>query len=115
MEERILDSIKSMLGIDELCDEFDNDIIISINSAFSELTQIGVGPDESFEIKGHELWSDFISSAKLNMVKEFVYNRTKLNFDPPSNSFLVNTIEKRLDVLAWRLNAAGEGKDGIDE
>lgn len=48
----ILTSIKKLLGIAEEYEHFDPDIVMYINSAFSVLTQLGVGPEEGFRIVG---------------------------------------------------------------
>lgn len=45
----ILNSIKKLLGIDELYTHFDADIILGINTALSILTQIGAGPTNGFQ------------------------------------------------------------------
>ena len=42
--ESILTSIKKLLGISEEDDYFDPDIIMHINTVFTILTQLGVGP-----------------------------------------------------------------------
>ena len=42
--ESILTSIKKLLGIDAGYTHFDPDLIMHINSVFSILTQMGVGP-----------------------------------------------------------------------
>ena len=47
----ILTSIKKLLGIVEEYEHFDPDIVMYINSAFSVLTQLGVGPEEGFRIE----------------------------------------------------------------
>ena len=44
----ILTSIKKLLGITEEYEHFDQDIIMHINSVFSGLTQLGVGPAAGF-------------------------------------------------------------------
>ena len=46
MNDSILNDIKKLLGIMESYEHFDADIIIHINTAFSTLTQLGVGPSE---------------------------------------------------------------------
>ena len=48
MEKSILISTKKILGIAEDYTVFDLDIITHINTAFSTLTQLGVGPAEGF-------------------------------------------------------------------
>ena len=44
MEQSILKSTKNILGIADDYDVFDLQIMTHINSAFSTLTQLGVGP-----------------------------------------------------------------------
>ena len=48
MTDSILTTIKKMLGISEEYEHFDIDIITHINSTFSILAQLGVGPDKGF-------------------------------------------------------------------
>ena len=48
--ESILTSIKKLLGIAEDYNQFDQDLIMHINSVFSILNQLGVGPSEGFSI-----------------------------------------------------------------
>ena len=70
--ESILTSIKKMLGIDADYKHFDADLIMHINSVFSILTQMGVGPTNGFSITdATEKWTDFISekSNQYSMVK----------------------------------------------
>lgn len=108
MDDRILGNVKKLLGIDDAFTDFDVDICIAINTALSTLTQIGIGPKNGFKITSDETtWSEFIGERKdIESVKTFVYLKTKLIFDPPANSFLVNAIEKQLDELTWRLNVS---------
>lgn len=105
----ILLSIKSLIGgaFYETSD-FNTDLIININSAFSILHQLGVGPENGFKITGeNEVWSDFLGDSNvLEDVKIYVYLKTKLIFDPPANSFLVNAIQDEIKELEWRLNVA---------
>ena len=48
--ESILQSVKKMLGIIPEYTNFDDDIIMHINSVFMILQQLGVGPKEGFAI-----------------------------------------------------------------
>lgn len=101
----ILQSIKKLLGIDSSDYSFDEDVIMCINACFSTLNQLGVGPEEGFVITGTENWSDFIGLDKrIENVKTYVFLKTRLMFDPPQNSFLVDSIEKQILELEWRLN-----------
>lgn len=101
----ILISIKKMLGIDETYLAFDTDIIININTALMALQQIGVGPDDGLMILGtDEEWGDLLTNdKKVEAAKTYIYLKVKLVFDPPTSSFVVESINKQLDELAWRL------------
>ena len=61
--ESILTSIKKMLGIAQEYEHFDSDIIMHINSVFSILTQLGVGPAKGFLIEGKDATWEEIGRA----------------------------------------------------
>jgi hypothetical protein len=106
----ILTSIKKLLGIAEDYKEFDTDIIIHINTAFSKLNQLGVGPEEGFSIKDKtSVWTEFLADAKnLESVKTYVYLIVRLVFDPPQSSAVMTSMENTINQLEWRLNVAAE-------
>lgn len=108
----ILTSVKKMLGITEDYEHFDADIITHINSVFSTLAQLGVGPVEGFEIHGsEETWDDFLGpSPLLNNVKTYMYLRVRMDFDPPQSSTTVNAYTSRISELEWRINVAVDPK-----
>ena len=110
MDESILTSIKKLLGITEDYDYFDQDIIMHINAAFMVLTQLGIGPSEGFLITDDtDTWSDFIDdSTNLGSIQSYVYMKVKLMFDPPQNSFTVDSMTKLVNELEWRLNIAAD-------
>ena len=102
----ILTTIKKMLGIDEVYEHFDVDIIIHINSALGVLHQIGVGPPIAFSIIDKSAyWFDLLSDAtNLEMVKTFIYLRVRLIFDPPATSALMEAFKTSLAEMEWRLS-----------
>lgn len=105
MTESILLTVKKMLGIAEEYHAFDLDIIVNINSVFLTLNQLGVGPESPFQITGDsEVWSAFADPSEVPGIQTYVYLKTRLLFDPPTNSFLVTAIEKQIAELEWRLN-----------
>ena len=108
--ESILTSIKKLLGIDEEYTQFDSDIIMHINSVFLNLTQLGVGPSEGFQIEDDsDTWEDFIGdSNQLQAVKSYVYLKVKLVFDPPLSSSVIESMNRMITELEWRLNVAVE-------
>lgn len=111
MTDSILDTIKKMLGVDSSYDVFDIDIITHINSVFMNLFQIGVGPTTPFSITDNKAkWSDFIGedNTKYEAVKSYIYFKVKLAFDPPTSSFVLESIKQQIAELEWRLNMQSE-------
>lgn len=107
MDYSILTSIKKLLGIAEEDASFDQNIVIHINSVFSILEQLGVGPAKGFSIEDDRaVWGDYLSEAKnLELVKSYVYMKVRLMFDPPTNSILAEAMNKNISELEWRINA----------
>lgn len=111
-DESILTETKKALGIDEDTTVFDSDIRMHINSAIATLTQLGIGPEDGFEIVDKtQAWSELLATdLMLNPVKTYVYLRVKLLFDPPANSWVTVAIKEQLEQLEWRLNIAREDR-----
>lgn len=124
----ILQSVKKDLGIAPEYEHFDDELIMLINTVFSVLTQIGVGPENGFRISDDSsVWSDFIDSDSNNLefVKTYVSKRVKLLFDPPYNSSVTQSLQERINELEWRINVAVDhyvsdeersaNKNGVDD
>ena len=113
MDESILTSIKKMLGPTEDYEHFDPDIIVNINSVFSILTQLGIGPKTGFSIQDKTaVWGDLLQGdGRLEMVKNFVYLRVRLVFDPPQNASLAKVLEDMAKEYEWRITIAADQKD----
>lgn len=105
-KDSILESVKKALGLTEEYAVFDPEIIMYINSTFSTLTQLGVGPEEGFAIEDNtSKWDTFLQGDKrLNSVKSYMYLKVRLIFDPPATSYLISAFEKQAQELEWRLN-----------
>lgn len=109
MTNSIFLTVKKMLGIAEEYHAFDLDIIVNINSVFLNLNQLGVGPIDPYQITGEdETWDDFQGETIIPGVQSYVYLKTRLLFDPPTNSFLVDNIQKQIAELEWRMNVQSE-------
>lgn len=111
ISESILTSIKKLLGIDENYTHFDADIVMHINSVFSILTQMGVGPANGFSISGKdETWSAFIIDKPniFSLVKSYVYMKVRLLFDPPLSSAAIESINRQISEFEWRLFVAAD-------
>lgn len=106
-EKSILNSIKLQLGIPASHTEFDSMLIMDINTAFSILHQVGVGPEDPYVITGHgDQWDAFIVQYNMEMVKQFVALKVRELFDPPSSSTAAEAMKRNLDELIWRLSVA---------
>jgi hypothetical protein len=117
MEQSILTSTKKILGIAEDYTVFDLDIITHINTAFSTLTQLGVGPAQGFMIEdASPTWTDFIGAEDLqyNSVKSYVFLRVRHLFDPPTTSYLIAATERQIEEFEWRLNVHREETGWVD-
>ena len=115
--ESILTSIKKLLGIEEEYEHFDPDIVMHINTVFMNLTQIGVGPAEGFIIEDETtVWTDFISDTiSLEAIKSYVYLKVKLLFDPPTNSAVIESMNRMINELEWRINLTAESLSSKEE
>lgn len=104
----ILTSIKKLLGITEEYVQFDSDLIMHINSVLAILTQIGVGPVEGFSIEDKTTkWTDFIQAdLRIQNVKSYVYLKVKLLFDPPLSSAVIESTNKLISELEWRISVS---------
>lgn len=106
----ILGSVRKLIGgVDDEESPFDADLIIHINSVFTILNQLGVGPKTPFMIEdGTATWSDFFNDTEVvNLVKSYVYLKVKLMFDPPSTGVLHEAMERQIQEFEWRLTVQG--------
>lgn len=115
MSESILDSTKKVLGLDPEYKEFDVDLLTHINTAFSILHQIGIGPKLGFLVTSDgETWEDFLGGdLRINSVKSYVYLRVRLLFDPPTTSFHQEALKAQYQELEWRLSIVREGDEWV--
>lgn len=110
MSDSILTSVKQYLGITAEYTHFDADVITDINSAFSILTQLGVGPRSGFAITdASSNWSDYpVTGPLLELVKSYVERKTKLAFDPPTATATLGALQTLVSELEWRINSFAE-------
>lgn len=104
----ILSDIKKLVGIVPEYDAFDDQLLIYINSAFATLHQLGVGPEEGFEVEADTEWDEYISTFRLNFIKSYVSKKVRVMFDPPTSSFALDAINKQIAEDEWRINSEVE-------
>lgn len=119
VNESILTSIKKLQGgIQESYKNFDEELIMHINTVFSILTQLGIGPKNGFHIESEdETWADFLGESnlgKLEMVKSYMGMKVGLMFDQTKTGAVIEELNKRTSELEWRLNVAVDPGDEDD-
>jgi len=113
----ILDSTKKILGLMPEDKSFDDAIITHINTVFSDLTQMGIGPSEGFFIVDDTTkWSDFIvdevsptNSIVLQRVRTYLPAKVRMMFDPPSSSTHMDALKAVITESEYRLYVATGG------
>ena len=105
MDDSILLTIRQMIGPSASYEVFDTDLIININSAFSRLCQLGIGPSTPFKIHTDaDTWADFMDPAKMpEEVKQYIYLKTRMIFDPPASGTVANAYKAQIDELEWTM------------
>lgn len=104
-DESILDSVKKSLGITTDCTDFDSEIIMHINSGFSILNQLGVGPLTPFYIEDKTaVWSSFDSTDVIRLARSYMFLKVKLIFDPPTVASVLTAYQSMTAEYEWRLN-----------
>ena len=102
----ILDSVKKLLGISLDDDSFDADIMININSAIFTLRELGV-LDHPYNVSSKENTYDEMfedDTEKISAVKLYFYHKTRLGFDPPSSSAVLECLKKMVEEDEFRLS-----------
>ena len=104
MNDSILNTIKQMLGVTQEQTDFDQDILVHINSVINILHQLGA-VKEWITIEGPTTtWSDLLSDInEYNMIRSYMYLKVRLLFDPPMNGTVISSMEKMINELEWRL------------
>lgn len=113
-EGSILTQTKRVLGLGEDYLAFDPDVIMHINSTFSTLHQLGVGPPNGFMIEdATKTWDLFLGGdPTINSVKSYVYICVRILFD--GNSLSPETLRAFKEQKAefeWRLMVAKDPYD----
>ena len=112
MEELVLKSIKLSLGLQADYAPFDVELLMSINSAVSNLAQLGVGNPEGTIVDTTTTWDQILDDkAKLNDARTYVYLRVKMLFDSNGmTSHVISATEKMIEEAAWRLSVTADPK-----
>lgn len=99
----VLNSVKEALGIDEEYNVFDGDILAYINGALSTAYQLGAVDDVTVFDETTTFGSIINENTQLNALYMYLIMSVRLLFDPPQNSFLVNSLKDQIQEAKWRL------------
>lgn len=106
MNDSILISVKKVLGMDEYFEAFDVDLMMHINTVIGILNQMGVGKSGFILQDANSTWAELMGSfpeAEMNMVKSYIYLKTRMLFDPPTGNLVKEAIEANIAELEYRL------------
>lgn len=117
MPDSILNDIKSLLGLPSDYTPFDAELILQINSVFTVVWDLGVGPTDIVAITdSSNEWSELgLPVNQLNMVKTFVHLKVKLAFDPPTMGFHLDALKGQIQEQEWRLRERREALIPVPE
>lgn len=105
-EQSILNTVKGICGIHPTNSDLDRDLIPALNSVLFILYQEGLA-DESYTVTDElKTWGDILVNGDhpeaINSIAEWVGLRTKLIFDPPTSSALMQALKDNIAELEWR-------------
>lgn len=109
--ESILNSVKAVVNLTDDNTDFDTEIIIHVNAAFSNLHQLGVGPNPQFRITSKdETWEQFIDGVEnIDSVKALVGLKVKLAIDSSTmTSYAINATQEVIKEYEFRLMVSQE-------
>jgi hypothetical protein len=108
---KVLESVKTFLGLHPTAETaFDDELLLAINSAFSTLNQVGVGPEDPLVADSDTEWSEFLEDRNdLEQAKTYVCLNVKTIFDPPASGTIQEAQSRISQEMLWRLNRVVEG------
>lgn len=111
----ILKDIRTLVVGDPESIEFDPELMIYINAALARLARLGIG-QKGFVLNNDIInWSEFMDDPdRFEDVKQYVYMKVKMVFDPPTSSAVLASYEKMIQEAEWELCSEAEVGDEIE-
>lgn len=96
VEQSIFKTIKAQLDTAPDDPSFDAQLLTFINSALSDLHDLGAGPPDGFMITGDsESWDDLQENGPIvNRIKTWLGFKVKIAWDPPGMSHLMESLKE---------------------
>lgn len=117
MDDSVLNSVKSALGLSLDDDAFDSEILLHVNAAIAVLNQNGVKINGTMIASVETLWRSLFkepivgatideqlmeSNESFELIKLYIFLKTKILFDPPAPS-VTSYMNESISELLWRL------------
>lgn len=103
MSNIILQDVKQHVNVSSTDLSFDLVILDLVNAAVGVLYQLAVV--ESASINNTSQWSVFNHEGPgLALIKQYIFTKTRVSFDPPSMSFHLEALKEQVKELEFRLN-----------
>lgn len=119
IKDSVLASVKKVIGVAPEDVSFDQELLIHINSVISILMQLGVCSEGSVVTDEFTTWDDLLSESPargfIEFVKSYVALKVRSIFDPPSSSFVLDSLGRQIAELEWRLNCAVDPEPKAEE
>lgn len=103
----LLDAVKDYITVNDDISDFDDGLLMMINTAYAilqdiaELNPVLINKDT----KVSELIANKFNVQQ--MIISYLAMKAKLEFDPPTNEYLVRSMKENIDELEWRINTSG--------
>lgn len=104
----ILNTVKKLIGLPVDCTDFDEDLIVDINTALSILHQINSELNPTPIHGEEETWDSLIISDPYELVKSYIHLKTQMLFDPPTSSQVSKAKEQAISELEFRIEMADD-------
>ena len=99
----ILIDIKTALGVIPNNLGFDSELLMFINSAKTQLGQLGLDEFALLDIEETTVWPQFDNVAIRDMVKHYMVLRTKESFDPIPSETIAKMLSRSAEILEGRI------------
>ena len=104
-ETKVLSTTKKLLGLMDDDQSFDLDVLLGINTSLTVLKQLGLSSPLS-AVTSSTTWTQLLPGdhPELEMVKSYMYFKTRKQFDPPSSSNMNSAMDSMITELEERIS-----------
>lgn len=110
IENSVLKSVKSMIGISQEDSSFDVDIIMYINATLFTLYQLGVIPKIVQVTSDTDSFEDLVGGyiQEIGMFRLYIAQKVRVDFDPSSSSTVLQSLKDSIKEMEWRMLVSAE-------